>query len=314
MIPKMLLRKRLGFLVLIVALAGVTLPFPRVFASTGPTLTVGCENPVGAICVDSQSSSGLPGSSFTAAIFLVNVTGFIGYDISMNWNQSVLQVTSVLDGNWSTGLSAFTLTNMTSQSTGTVQYSQVLLGNPTNIANSTLFIVVFKFLGYGSTPIALSSVNLTGLVNGVVSILPPPTIINGRAFTPPPSSAALIHYKAKAAFKTLAGGSTQTLVADILTPVHPPHSSMFNTSLLRPREELAFKRPAHCSWPSAALRPSPFPIRCRLFLFAISCRHACLSAAMGSSSHSAVPQRRSITTRSRVVRIYFNARPFVNQI
>src|SRR6266568_8590352 len=196
-------------------LAGVTLPFPRVFASTGPTLTVGCENPVGAICVDSQSSSGLPGSSFTAAIFLVNVTGFIGYDISMNWNQSVLQVTSVLDGNWSTGLSAFTLTNMTSQSTGTVQYSQVLLGNPTNIVNSTLFIVVFKFLGYGSTPVALSSVSLTGLVNGVVSVLPPPTIINGRAFTPPPSSAALIHYKAKAAFKTLAGGSTQTLVADI---------------------------------------------------------------------------------------------------
>src|SRR2546426_491614 len=139
MIPKMLLRKRFGFLVLIVALAGVTLPFPRVFASTGPTLTVGCENPVGAICVDSQSSSGLPGSSFTAAIFL----------------------------------------------------------------------------GYGSTPIALSSVSLTGLINGVVSVLPPPTIINGRAFTPPPSSAALIHYKAKAVSKTLAGGSTQTLVADI---------------------------------------------------------------------------------------------------
>ena len=215
MIPKMLLRKRFGFLVLIVALAGVTLPFPQVFASTGPTLTVGCENPVGAICVDSQSSSGLPGSSFTAAIFLVNVTGFIGYDISMNWNQTVLQVTSVLDGNWSTGLPAFTLTNSTSQSTGTVQYSQVLLGNPTNIVNSTLFLVSFKFLGYGSTPIALSSVSLTGLINGVVSVLPPPTIINGRAFTPPPSSAALIHYKAKAVSKTLAGGSTQTLVADI---------------------------------------------------------------------------------------------------
>ena len=191
------------------------MPFPQVFASTGPTLTVGCENPVGAICVDSQSSSGLPGSSFTAAIFLVNVTGFIGYDISMNWNQTVLQVTSVLDGNWSTGLPAFTLTNSTSQSTGTVQYSQVLLGNPTNIVNSTLFLVSFKFLGYGSTPIALSSVSLTGLINGVVSVLPPPTIINGRAFTPPPSSAALIHYKAKAVSKTLAGGSTQTLVADI---------------------------------------------------------------------------------------------------
>ena len=207
-------RKSLGLLTLVIALAGIAFPYPQVFAAaSGPTLTVNCLNPVGALCTDAHSASGIPGSSLTAAVFLAYTSQLIGFDITMNWNQTVLQVNSVVYGNWSTGLTVFTLANMTSQSTGVVEFSQVLLGNPTDIVNSTLFLVRFTFLNYGSSPITLSPVTLTGLVNGVVTVLPPPTIVNGLASTPPPSAAALTHYKARPQYRSLPGGSVQTLTA-----------------------------------------------------------------------------------------------------
>jgi hypothetical protein len=81
-----------------------------------------------------------------------------------------------------------------------------------------LFTINFAFQSFGSSPITISRVALTGVVNGVVTSLPTPIIVNGLAVTPPPASASLIKWQNKAAFHHLSissKGNVQTIDADV---------------------------------------------------------------------------------------------------
>jgi len=166
------------------------------------------------IAITPASNIGALTTSFSPVITLANVAQLTGYDVVINYNQTVLMANSVTAGDWCNAASCFTVVSDISQGTGTIEFSQVVLGGAVDITNSNLFSVSFTFQASGSTPLTISDVSLTGLVGGVVTLLPTPTIVNAEAHTPPAATAALIKWKARADFRTLNvthDGDTQTL-------------------------------------------------------------------------------------------------------
>jgi len=170
------------------------------------------------IAITPSSNIGAVSTSFSVNVTVSNVPSLTGYDVVVNYNQTVLMANSVSLGNWCNGLTCFTVVNDISQGTGQIEVSEVVLGGDANIVSSSLFAISFTYQNSGSTPITISSVVLTGLVGGVVQQLPTPTIVNGSAMTPPAATAALIKWKARPDFRTLNithSGDTQTLSANI---------------------------------------------------------------------------------------------------
>jgi hypothetical protein len=196
---------------------------------------------------------GVPGQSFSVAIQLSNVDWLNGFSLQLNWNQTILTETSVTAGSWAGGAAAFTIDNTTTLATGTLTFSQALLGTTVNVTSASLINVGFQFVAFGnlaSNPLALSNVNLSGLINGVppIDLLPAPTITNGNASTPPPASAHFTKAGVKPQFKTLnvtKSGTTQGLIATFsntgtgsafvrvdFTVVGPNGSRHFSTSVV----------------------------------------------------------------------------------
>src|SRR5712692_4564018 len=214
--PAKILFQIIALLTLLIAM----LPAPAVLAPPGSE-----------IAVTPSFVKNIPPSTFTEAITLANVTSLIGYDVVINYNQTILNAVHVGGGNVFACVSAsppcgtqvLTAINGTTQTTGTIEVSQVLLSCATcsgfaSVTNATLFTITFAFQGFGSSPITLSRVALTGVVNGIVTSLPTPTIVNGLAVTPPPASASLIKWKNKVAFHHLSistKGNVQTIDANV---------------------------------------------------------------------------------------------------
>ena len=170
------------------------------------------------IAINPASNIGAVTTSFTVNVTLSNVPSLTGYDVVVNYNQTVLLANSVAVGDWCNGLTCFTVVNDISQGTGQIELSQVVLGVDANIVSSSLFSISFTYQSSGSTPITISSVVLTGIVGGVVQQLPAPTVVNGSAMTPPAATASLIKWKARPDFRTLNithDGDIQTLNANI---------------------------------------------------------------------------------------------------
>jgi hypothetical protein len=146
----------------------------------------------------------------------------------LNWNHSIIQETSVKQGNWAAGpcqigslivsCAPITVTNTTTLATGELDFFQALLSSTTNVTSSSLIVVGFSFVGFSTSatnPITVS-VLLSGLINGVppLTLLPAPTVTNGNAFTPPAASAKFIKAGLKPDFKNLnitKNGNVQTL-------------------------------------------------------------------------------------------------------
>src|SRR5712692_8621327 len=196
------------------------LPAPSLLAQTGSE-----------IAVTPSFHKDVPPNAFTYAITLANVTSLIGYDVVINYNQTILNAVHVGGGNVFACVSAsppcgtqvLTAINGTTQATGTIEVSQVLLSCATcsgfaSVTNATLFTIDFAFQGFGSSPIRISRVALTGVVNGIVTALPTPAIVNGLAVTPPPASASLIKWKDHVAFHHLSistKGNVQTIDSNV---------------------------------------------------------------------------------------------------
>src|SRR5712692_2353658 len=203
------------------------LPAPSVFAQTGSE-----------IAVTPSSVKNVPPSTFTVAITLANVTSLIGYDVVINYNQAVLNAVHIGGGNVFAcvtasppcGSQAVTVINSTVQSTGTIEVSQIILScatcpGATSVTNSTLFTIDFAFQSFGSSPITISRVIMSGIVNGVIVALPTPTVVNGLAVTPPPASATLTKWKDRPNHHHLSishDGNVQTIDSNVLNTGSTP--------------------------------------------------------------------------------------------
>ena len=198
-------------------------------AATGSTLCV--QDASAGTCPINRE--GVPGQSFSVAVQLANVQFLTGYSLVLNWNHSIIQATSVKQGNWAAGpcqigtsivsCAPLTITNTTTLAIGEIDFAQALLGSTTNITSSSLIVVGFSFIGFSSSsnnPIAISSILLSGLLNGVPppTLLPTPLVTNGNAFTPPAASAEFVKAGIKPATKTInitRDGNLQTLTATV---------------------------------------------------------------------------------------------------
>jgi hypothetical protein len=198
-------------------------------AATGSTLCV--QDASAGTCPINKE--GVPGQSFSVAIQLSNVQFLTGYSLVLHWNHSIIQATSLKQGNWAAGpcqggasppsCSVITITNTTTLATGEIDFAQALLGSTTNVTSSSLIVVGFSFVGFSSSsnnPIAISTILLSGLINGVPppNLLPAPVVTNGNAFTPPASSAEYAKAGLKPALKTLSistHGNLQTLTGTV---------------------------------------------------------------------------------------------------
>jgi hypothetical protein len=200
-------------------------------AATGSSVCV--QGPTGALpstsIVCGPNTEGDPGQSFSVAIQLSNVQWLAGYSLVLNWNHSIIQETSVKQGNWAAGpcqigttivsCTPITVTNTTTLATGELDFSQLLLGSTTNVTSASLIVVGFTFVGFSTSminPLAISSILLSGLINGVppIDLLPAPVVTNGNIFTPPAASARFIKAGLKPDFKNLnitKNGNVQTL-------------------------------------------------------------------------------------------------------
>ncbi len=199
------------------------LPAPSVFAQTGSE-----------IAVTPSFVKNVPPTTFTVAVTLANIPSLIGYDVVINYNQAVLNAVHIGGGNVFAcvtasppcGSQAVTVINSTVQSTGTIEVSQIILSCATcpgatsvgSSPNATLFTITFAFQGFGSSPITISRIIMSGIVNGVIAALPTPTIVNGQAVTPPPASASLIKWKDRPAHHHLSishDGNVQTIDSNV---------------------------------------------------------------------------------------------------
>ncbi len=204
--------KNLIHLAILLSVIVAMAPFPRALAQSGSEIAV-------TNCVLANACRGTvttPATTFKANITLANVPSLVGFDIIVNYNPSVLTTVSVAMGNAFAGKLVVTLANETTQSTGTIHVAEVILGSDAAVTNSSLIVVTYAFTGFGVSPITISSIFLTGLVSGVVVLLPTPTIVNGTASTPPAATATLTKWKARPDIKNIGIGSTQTLFANVL--------------------------------------------------------------------------------------------------
>jgi hypothetical protein len=174
----------------------------------------------------------VPPTSFTVAITLANVSSLIGFDVVINYNQTLLNAVSLTGGNVFAcvsasppcGSQAVTVINSIVQSTGTIEFSQIILScatcpGATSVTNATLFTINFALQNFGSSPITISRVIMSGIVNGVIVALPTPTIVNGQVVTPPPATATLTKWKDRPAHHHLSishDGNMQSIDSNIL--------------------------------------------------------------------------------------------------
>ncbi len=185
-------------------------------AITGPSL-----------CVTSSAGcpaniENVPGGTISVAVVLNNTQLINGYRLTVSYNSTVLNALHVRTGTWGSGICAplaclvLPVFNSTIQLAGTITVAQVLLGSTTNITSASLITIDFGVKNFGTSDISISNVALTGLVNGQITLLPVPPIINGHMFTPPAASAKIIKSGISPAFHHLSishSGTTQTLEA-----------------------------------------------------------------------------------------------------
>lgn len=229
--------KGLFQLVVLLGLALAASPIPRGNSQISPAAagsSICAEGPAGALpsapIACGANTEGTPGESFNVAIVLNNTQWLSGYSVTLNWNHSIIQATTVVQGNWATGpcqagslivaCQAFTISNVTTLATGTLTVSQALLGSTTNVTSSSLVVVGFTFVAFSSSTVnsLTISVLLSGLINGVgpITLLPAPLVVNGNYFTPPAATAAFVKSGIKPGVKTLSisrSGNIQSLNA-----------------------------------------------------------------------------------------------------
>jgi len=178
------------------------------------------------LCVASSAGcpaniENVPGGMISVAVVLNNTQLLNGFRITVSYNSLVLNALHVRTGTWASGSCTPTpcqilpVFNSTIQLAGTVTVAQVLLGSTTNVTSASLITIVFGVKDFGSSDISISDIALTGLVNGVIDLLPTPPITNGHMFTPPPASAKYIKSAVSVAIHhlKLSTGNVQTLSA-----------------------------------------------------------------------------------------------------
>jgi archaellum component FlaG (FlaF/FlaG flagellin family) len=176
------------------------------------------------ICVASSTAcpasiENVPGSTISVAVVLNNTQQLNGFRITVSYNSTELNALHVRTGTWASGTCApvpcqvLPVFNQTLQLAGTITVAQVLLGSTTNITSASLITVDFGIKNFGSSDISLTSVALTGLVNGQITLLPVPPTFNGHMFTPPPVTTTFVKSGLSVAVHhlKLSSGNVQTL-------------------------------------------------------------------------------------------------------
>src|SRR5712692_3924677 len=186
--------------------AVLAIPIPRVNAVSGTILLV-----------SPSTNNGVPGGAvFTVSVEIANVTNLVSYDVTLQWNPTVLKPVNISDaGTLFQTLPHFPL--LLTTGLGFARAASTLLGTSVNVTGSStpsLFHVKLAFIAFGHTPLSITSDTLVN--TSLIAI--PHTDINGFATTPPPAQASLVHWKAKPDFHHLslsASGGKNTLFADV---------------------------------------------------------------------------------------------------
>ncbi len=184
----------------------VAVPIPRVGAFSGGTT----------LFVLPSTNTGVPGgANITVSVRIANVTNLVSYDVTLQFDPTVLKAVSVSDaGTIFQGLPHFPL--LLTTGLGFARAAETLLGTGVNVTGSSspaLFFATLSFIGFGSTPLSITSDTLVNL--SLVAI--PHVDINGFANTPPAAQAGLVHWKAKpdTHHLLLATSTTMAMFADV---------------------------------------------------------------------------------------------------
>jgi hypothetical protein len=157
-----------------------------------PVLSVPAYAAPATVAVNPQASSAPLGATFTVQVDVSNAANLIGYDLTLNYAGSILNVvsadfsTTTLIAPLCASSSCFPVVTGFSDTLGTVRTAFAILGGSTVQVTTpqALLKVTFKVVGAGDSPLALTNVGLVGLLNGgAVSI--PATTTDGQFLLPP---------------------------------------------------------------------------------------------------------------------------------
>ncbi len=180
------------------------------------------------VAVTPGFTKNVPPTTISVAITLGPETNFVGYALHFSYNPAVITSLHVATGTWHDGLPVFTFQNTTCSGCGTIEVGQSILGpGSVSFTNQSLVVLTFQYSTFGSSPLTIDSIILSGLVNGQPAITgcfpqtstctaPSPTVVNGQAVTPPKVSGTLIKWKNKPDHHHLSithDGNVQTLFA-----------------------------------------------------------------------------------------------------
>lgn len=104
----------------------------------------------------------VPSNSFSVDINIINGTDVMSYDFTLNFDPSIIEATSVIEGTYlsSVGPTTVVITQI-DNTAGFVRFGVALMTPPGANGNGTLAIVTFHVLSLGASSLTFSGVSLT---------------------------------------------------------------------------------------------------------------------------------------------------------
>jgi hypothetical protein len=151
-----------------------------------PSLLVHAQGPA-VVSIDPAVSAGDVGNMITISVDISNVMNLVGYDVAIQYDSSVLSVTSAsFPVQFATN---FPVTNACSDTTGSCESANVEVGSTVaNLVSPTAVMVInFRVVSAAIVPLTVTKADLAVLIGGMVVANPDGVTTSNGSFEVPPT-------------------------------------------------------------------------------------------------------------------------------